>query len=63
MQAIVKYAPGKGHVETRDVAEPVAGSGQVKVEVEAAGVCGSDLHIYHDEIAIPIEPPAYLYFK
>ena len=60
MQAIVKYAPGKGHVEIRDVAEPVPGPGQVKVEVKAAGVCGSDLHIYHDEIAIPIEPPVVM---
>lgn len=57
MKAVVKYAPGKGNVEVRDVKEPQPGPGQVKVEVRAAGVCGSDLHIYHDEIAIPIEPP------
>jgi L-iditol 2-dehydrogenase len=60
LQAIVKYAPGKGHVEIREVAEPTAGPGQVKVEVKAAGVCGSDLHILHDEIAIPIEPPVIM---
>ena len=60
MKAIVKYARGKGSVEIRDVTEPVPGPGQVKVEVQAAGVCGSDLHIYHDEIAIPIEPPVVM---
>jgi L-iditol 2-dehydrogenase len=32
----------------------------VKVEVRAAGVCGSDLHIYHDEIGISIEPPVVM---
>ncbi len=60
MKAVVKYAPGQGHVELRDVAEPIPGPGQVKVEVKAAGVCGSDLHIYHDEIAIPIVPPVVM---
>ncbi|MFN2292540.1 MAG: zinc-binding dehydrogenase [Anaerolineae bacterium] len=60
MKALVKYAPGKGHVEIREVPEPAAGPGQVKVEVEAAGVCGSDLHIYHDQIAITIEPPVVM---
>lgn len=60
MKAIVKYARGKGYVEIRDVSEPTPGPGQVKVEVQAAGVCGSDLHIYYDEIAIPIEPPVIM---
>ncbi len=60
MEAIVKYASGPGHVELRDVPEPAPGPGQVKVEVKAAGVCGSDLHIYHDEIAIAIEPPVVM---
>lgn len=60
MEAIIKYARGTGNVEIRDVTEPVPGPGQVKVEVQAAGVCGSDLHIYHDEIAIAIEPPVVM---
>jgi L-iditol 2-dehydrogenase len=60
LKAIVKYALGKGNLEVRDVEEPTPGSHQVKVEVKAAGVCGSDLHIYHDEIAIPIEPPVII---
>lgn len=60
MKALVKYATGKGMVEIREVAEPRPGPGQVKVAVEAAGVCGSDLHIYHDEIKIPISPPVVM---
>jgi L-iditol 2-dehydrogenase len=60
MKAIVKYAAGKGNVEVREVPEPMPGPQQVKVEVKAAGVCGSDLHIYHDEIAIPVLPPVIM---
>ena len=60
MKALVKYASGEGNVDLLDVAEPVPGPGQVKIEVKAAGVCGSDLHIYHDEIAIAIEPPVIM---
>jgi L-iditol 2-dehydrogenase len=60
MKALVKYAPGKGNVEIRDVPEPEPGAHQVKVEVKAAGVCGSDLHILNDEIAIPIVPPVIM---
>jgi len=60
MKAVVKYAAGKGNVEIREVAEPMPGPQQVKVEVKAAGVCGSDLHIYHDEIAIPVHPPVIM---
>jgi L-iditol 2-dehydrogenase len=60
MQAVVKFASGPGNVGLRDVAEPRPGPGQVKVEVKAAGVCGSDLHIYHDEIGIAIEPPVIM---
>jgi len=57
MKAVVKRARGQGNIEVLDLPEPAPGPGQVKIEVKAAGVCGSDLHIYHDEIAIPIVPP------
>lgn len=60
MKALVKYASGPGNVALRDVEEPAPGPGQVKVEVKAAGICGSDLHIYHDDIEIPIEPPVVM---
>jgi len=57
MKALVKYQKGEGNMEIRDVPEPFAGKEQIKIEVKAAGICGSDLHIYHDDIAIPINPP------
>lgn len=57
MKALVKYEKGNGNLEIRDVPIPVPEPGQVKIEVKAAGICGSDLHIYHDDIAIPVRPP------
>jgi len=60
VKAVVKYALGPGFVEIQTVQDPRPGPDQVKVEVKAAGVCGSDLHIYHDEIAIPTEPPVIM---
>ena len=57
MKALVKYHKGEGNMEIRDLPEPTVGPGQIKIEVKAAGICGSDLHIYHDDIAIPINPP------
>jgi len=46
---VVKVAPGEGNVAVRDVAEPSTPPGHVKLEVKNAGICGTDLHIYHDE--------------
>ncbi len=55
MNAVRKLARGAGHVAVVDVEEPTAGPGQVVVEVAAAGICGTDLHIVDDEFAT--EPP------
>lgn len=49
MKAIMKVEPGVGNVEVRDIPEPEPGPGQVKLRVRAAGLCGTDLHIYKDE--------------
>ena len=49
MQAVMKVAPGVGNVELREIAEPLPPPGHVVIEVRAAGICGTDLHIYHDE--------------
>jgi len=57
MQALVKYSKGPGNMEIREIPEPNPGPGEVKIEVKAAGICGSDIHIYHDTIAIPLNPP------
>lgn len=49
MKAVVKTAPGPGNVEVRDVPEPSTPPGHVKIEVRAAGICGTDIHILRDE--------------
>ena len=48
MKALVKVARGPGNVEIREVEEPSCGAGQVKLEVAWCGICGTDLHVYHD---------------
>jgi L-iditol 2-dehydrogenase len=48
MKALVKYSKGPGNVEIRDVEEPPCGTEQVKLEVAWCGICGTDLHVYHD---------------
>jgi len=42
-------------MELRDEPEPVAGAGLSLVKIEAAGICGSDMHAYHghDERRVP----------
>ncbi len=58
MKAVMKIAPGAGQIELRDIPEPHPGPGQVKIRVRAAGICGTDLHIYKDEF--PSRPPVVL---
>ena len=50
MQGVVKFERGNGFVELRDTAQDAPGPHQVKVEVKASGICGSDLHVYRDTI-------------
>jgi len=57
MIALVKYAPGPGNMELREVPEPVPGQGEVKVAVQVASICGSDLHIRRGDIGIPMRYP------
>jgi len=58
MKALVKTKKGVGHIEVRDVPEPVPGPGQVKIKVAACGVCGTDIHVRHD--TFPYWPPVIL---
>jgi len=44
MRAIVIHAAHDLRVETRDAPDP--GPGQVRVRIEAGGICGSDLHYF-----------------
>ena len=57
MKGLVKYQDGPGNMELRDIPEPTPGPGQIKVQVQYAGICGSDLHIYDSNIAITTRPP------
>lgn len=49
MKAVVKTQKGPGHVELKDVPIPEYGETEVLIKVKAVGICGSDVHILHDE--------------
>jgi L-iditol 2-dehydrogenase len=49
VQGLTKLAPGAGNVALCERPEPAAGSGQVVLDVVAAGICGTDLHIADGE--------------
>jgi alcohol dehydrogenase len=51
MQAVIFQAPGEVRVEERPEPELLARDDAV-VRVEATGVCGSDLHIYHGRVVV-----------
>lgn len=48
IQAVVVHAPHDLRVEEMDAPEKVEGDDQVTVRIERGGICGSDLHYYHD---------------
>ena len=54
----MKLAPGVGHVGVGDIDEPQPAAGQVKIRVRAAGICGTDWHIYQDEFKT--QPPVVM---
>jgi len=51
MRAVTFQEPGRVAVEERPEPEPLAPDDAV-VRVEASGICGSDLHIYHGRVQI-----------
>jgi 2-desacetyl-2-hydroxyethyl bacteriochlorophyllide A dehydrogenase len=51
MRAVTFQAPGEVRLEERPEPEPVEPDDAV-VQVEASGICGSDLHIYHGRVEI-----------
>jgi|APSaa5957512622_1039677.scaffolds.fasta_scaffold20108_2 L-iditol 2-dehydrogenase len=55
MLALVKTKKGKDAMELRDVPEPVIADDEVLIEVKAAGICGTDMHVKHD--TFPYWPP------
>ena len=51
MQAVTFQAPGEVQLEERPEPELIERDDAI-VRVEATGVCGSDLHIYHGRVVI-----------
>jgi len=49
MKGLMKTQLGAGNVEIREVPEQKPGPGEVMIEVRAAGICGTDIHIWKDE--------------
>ncbi len=49
MKALVKRSAGIGNLELMEVPEPKPESKEVKIEVKAAAICGTDIHIFYDE--------------
>jgi 2-desacetyl-2-hydroxyethyl bacteriochlorophyllide A dehydrogenase len=47
-----------GSIAMRDVGEPLAGPEDLRVRIEACGVCGTDRHLFHGEF--PCRPPVTL---
>lgn len=55
MIGLTKLATGAGNVALSERPEPAAGPGEVVLDVVAAGICGTDIHIYDGEFAA--QPP------
>ncbi|MCP4023165.1 MAG: 2,3-butanediol dehydrogenase [Desulfobacteraceae bacterium] len=55
MKAAVWY--GQNNIRVEDITEPVPGPGQVKIKINACGICGSDLHEFRQgPFIIPVKP-------
>ncbi len=60
MKAVVLYEQREGCVDVREMPRPAIGPGDVLVQVETAGICGSEIHIYHNEVTYKLSPPLIL---
>ncbi|MFA4955745.1 MAG: zinc-binding dehydrogenase [Candidatus Methanoperedens sp.] len=58
MLALVKTKKGTGNIELMDVEIPKIGVNEVLIKVQAAGICGTDIHVKNDEF--PYWPPVIL---
>lgn len=55
------YFLGGGRFEMREMPQQPLAAGQVRIRVMAAGVCGTDVHIYHGEAgSAQVTPPVVL---
>lgn len=48
MKSVVKFKDGKDGWEIRDIPREDPAPGEVEIQIKAAGICGSELHLYHD---------------
>lgn len=60
MIGLVNYAKAPGSVELREIPVPEIGEEDVLLRVQAAGVCGSDLHQYHGKHSWRVNYPVVL---
>ena len=58
MKGVAKLRAGVGEVGLLEAPEPNASPGHLVIEVTAGGLCGTDVHIFHDEY--PSRPPVIL---
>jgi L-iditol 2-dehydrogenase len=58
--ALVNYGPQPHSVELREIEDPRPGPEEVIVEVQAVGVCGSDLHMWTGHQSWKVEYPMVL---
>lgn len=50
----------KADFEIREYPRPVAADGGLVVEIDVATVCGSDVHAWQGNLALPVDPPLIL---
>jgi alcohol dehydrogenase/L-iditol 2-dehydrogenase len=60
MTAVVQFAMKPGAVELRDMPVPEIGEGEVLLRVRGVGVCGSDVHQYHNTQSWTVGVPVIL---
>jgi L-iditol 2-dehydrogenase len=60
MPAVVHYELSPGSCELRSVSVPEIGPEDVLLRVAAVGVCGSDVHQYHNTHSWPVNVPVIL---
>ncbi|HYR96246.1 MAG TPA: alcohol dehydrogenase catalytic domain-containing protein [Candidatus Binatus sp.] len=53
------FCRGVGNLVLDEVERPTPGPGEVVVRVRNCGICGSDLHWYHDQMMIPAVCPGH----
>src|SRR5688572_29673358 len=60
MPAVVQYELKPGCVELREMPRPEAGEGEVLLRVRGVGVCGSDVHQWHNTQSWSVRVPVIL---